>query len=66
MTWIQKGNKNPLWFTLYLLAALIGLFVLFVSKPNADDALDNKEVALVIHNWQDRPITSSSVSGLFG
>lgn len=66
MTWIQKGNKNPLWFTLYLLAALIGLSVLFASKSNANDAVDNKEVALVTHNWQDRPISSSSVNGLLG
>ncbi len=55
-----------MWFTLYLLAALIGLFVLFVSKSNADDAFDNKEVALVIHNWQDRPISSYSVNDMWG
>ncbi|MDU7494902.1 MAG: DUF3304 domain-containing protein [Providencia rettgeri] len=66
MTWIQKGNKNPLWFTLYLLVALIGLFVLFVSKSNADDSLDNKEVALVIHNWQDRPISWFNLNGMMG
>ena len=50
MTWIQKSNKKPLWFRLYLLAALIGLSIFFVSKSNADDELDNKEVALIIHN----------------
>ncbi|EKT60215.1 DUF3304 domain-containing protein [Providencia burhodogranariea] len=66
MTWIQKGNKKQLWFTLYLLVALIGLSILFVSKSNANNALDNKEVALVIHNWQDRPISSYSVNGMWG
>lgn len=66
MTWIQKGSKKPLWFTLYLLAILISLSIFFVSKSNANDELDNREVALIIHNWQDRPIFNSSVNGIWG
>lgn len=45
---------------------LIGLSVLFASKSSANDALDNKEVALVTHNWQNRPISWFSLNNIMG
>ncbi|EPH3100584.1 DUF3304 domain-containing protein [Providencia stuartii] len=66
MTWIQQNHERLLRFKLYLFAFLIGLSVLFASKSSANDALDNKEVALVTHNWQNRPISWFSLNNIMG
>lgn len=66
MTWIQQNHERLLRFKLYLFAFLIGLSVLFASKSSVNDALDNKEVALVTHNWQNRPISWFSLNNIMG
>lgn len=66
MIWIQQNHEHSLRFKLYLFSILIGLSVFFMKESVADSKFDNKEVALVIHNWQDRPISSYSVNDIWG
>ena len=66
MCWSNFRLKRSLYLLSLLSILVLGLSISFVSISNENNDLDNKEVALVVHNWQDRPISWFSLNGMMG
>lgn len=39
---------------------------LVLPTASAETSIEDEEVRLIIHNWQDRPIFNSSVNSIWG
>lgn len=66
MQWIKRNNEKSLWFLWLPFVIAIGIWSVFHSTASAETSIEDEEVRLIIHNWQDRPISWFSLNGMMG
>ncbi|WP_368884448.1 DUF3304 domain-containing protein [Providencia vermicola] len=66
MLGIKRNNKWSLRFLLLSFVMVVGIWSLFISTVIAETSIEDEEVRLIIHNWQDRPISWFSLNGMMG
>ena len=66
MQWIKRRNEKSLWFLLLPFVIAIGIWSLFLPTASAETSIEDEEVRLIIHNWQDRPISRFTLNGMMG
>ncbi|MGL5951689.1 MAG: DUF3304 domain-containing protein [Providencia rustigianii] len=66
MQWIKRNNEKSLWFLWLPFVIAIGIWSMFHSTAIAETSIEDEEVRLIIHNWEDRPISWFSVNGMMG
>lgn len=66
MQWIKGSNEKSLWFLWLPFVIAIGIWSVFHSTAIAETSIEDEEVRLIIHNWQDRPISRFTLNGMMG
>lgn len=66
MLGIKRNNKWSLRFLLLSFVMVVGIWSLFLSTAIAETSIEDEEVRLIIHNWQDRPISRFTLNGMMG